>query len=257
MSEETRARIRKDVLRTDRSDPFYSHEAKNHGPSCSDDDEDIECHPHLHALYQILLQYVSDHATVDYVQGMHDLASPILVTMEGDAAAAYAVFAQIMDQHHQVSYFEEGGQWTAKQLALLSQMLSIADPHLHDRLGFTADNAALFIAYRWLLLLFKREVGLQNAPLFLETIVAAPTERYELFIALAMLVTYREELLSFGHRFDLTLQFYAAKAGHHDQCQLLSLADQWHQHFSQAPSLRHDPRFAPLRELKETTPPPL
>lgn len=250
VSEGTRTHILKDVHRTDRNDPFYSGDVDPDVERDRDEDESIESNPRLHSLYQILVQYASGHAQVGYVQGMHDIASPVLVTMEGDAAAAYAIFARIMDDHHQASYFEEGGQWTARQLALLSDMLAVADPYLHDRLAFTADNAALFIAYRWLLLLFKREVGLRDAPLFLETIVAAPTERYELFIALAMLLAYRDELLSFGHRFDLTLQFYVSQAGRHDTRLLLSLADQWHQHFSQTASLRHDPRFAPLSRPK-------
>lgn len=268
VSEETKTRILKDVLRTDRTDPFYlaaeagndpdhdsnhehEHDIASHGHDNEEDECVIERNLHLRALYQMLLWYASEHAQVDYVQGMHDIASPILMTMKGDARAAYAIFTRIMDKHHQVFYFEEGSQWTSNQLALLSEMLAVADPHLHDRLAFTADNAALFIAYRWLLLLFKREVGLRDAPLLLETIVAAPTERYELFIALAMLLAYRDKVLSFGHRFDQTLQFYATRAGNHDTPRLLSLADQWHQYFFQTASLRHDPRFAPLRRLKE------
>lgn len=264
VNDETQARILKDVLRTDRTDPFYlslegeaeegpdrEHDVIGHDYDGADDEDAVKRNAHLHALYKVLLWYAGEHQQVDYVQGMHDIASPILVTMRGDARAAHTIFTRVMDDHHQVFYFEEGSQWTSSQLALLSEMLAVADPHLHDRLAFTSDNAALFIAYRWLLLLFKREVGLRNAPLLLETIIAAPTERYELFIALAMLLAYRDELLSFGHRFDQTLQFYATQAGNHDTQRLLTLADQWHQYFLHTAPLRHDPRFAPVRRPRE------
>lgn len=85
-------------------------------------------------------------------------------------------------------------------------MLQVTDPLLRDCFQFAPDNSEFFFAYRWLLLLFKREFGFHAFPRILEVILCAPGEHYELFIALALILTYKEELLHIGHRFDLTLQ---------------------------------------------------
>ena len=85
-------------------------------------------------------------------------------------------------------------------------MLLEVDPLLRDCLQFARDNSEFFFAYRWLLLLFKREVGFDAFPRLLEALLCAPSQHYELFLALALIVSHRQELLLIGHRFDLTLQ---------------------------------------------------
>lgn len=95
--------------------------------------------------------------------------------------------------------------FVTKQLRLLGDMLEYADPLLADRLSFAKDNSQMFFVYRWLLLLFKREVGFYQFPSVLETIMCAPCPSYELYIALALILTYREDLLYVGDRFDQTL----------------------------------------------------
>lgn len=134
---------------------------------------------------------------------MNDLCSPILFVLQ-DEGAALSAFSAVMERH--ALYFVEGGDHTRSQLETLLAMLKIVDPHLHDRVTFSRESRHLFICYRWLLLLFKREVGFGHFPLILETIYSAPTRSYELFIALALLELYREQLLSIAPHFDLTLQ---------------------------------------------------
>lgn len=228
--------IQKDVFRTDRSEPFYY-------PDIQSLTEDVQ-RPHLGLLCNVLTTFAMDHPTLSYVQGMNDIASPILPIME-DFTSCYKVFSQIMERHGR--YFAAQDNHTGEQLKLLNDMLKVTDPQLHDRLEFASrGDAPLLFAYRWLLLLFKREVGFSHFPRILETIFAAPILDYELFIALALLLLYREEILYLGYRFDLVLQFYSERAGTHNVDKLLDLADQLHQYFSRTSFIRLDPRFVHL-----------
>lgn len=233
---ETVQRIDKDVHRTDRGVAFYY-------PDIGDLQSDLE-RPHLASLRRILVAYAFKHAEVDYVQGMNDIAAPILSVMGGAEVETYRIFERIMQQQH--LYFTQDGEHTKRQLAILFGMLQVADPLLHDRLGLSAYHGQLFIAYRWLLLLFKREVGFEHFPLVLETIYAAPTSSYELFVALALMLLYRHEIMEIGHHFDKLLQFYSQLAGRHDVGRLLVLADQLHQYFCSNPIIRNDPRFTDI-----------
>lgn len=193
--DDTKHRIRKDVFRTDRIIDFYH-------PVIGDLEIDLELSS-LKSLYRILLVYTAEHPEIDYVQGMNDIASPILYVMKDDESDAYQVFKAVMKRQRE--YFTEHGHHMQSQLAITLEMLRVTDPIVTDRLGFSQDNTQLFICYRWLLLLFKREFGFYQFPLALETIYSCPTASYELFIALALMLTYREDLLKYGHRFDQTL----------------------------------------------------
>lgn len=134
---------------------------------------------------------------------MNDICSPLLLVMQSEDEAL-AVFTAVMEK--QSLYFGKGSDHTRQQLEMLLAMLQVVDPRLHDQITFSPESRNLFVCYRWLLLLFKREVGFHQFPLVLETIYAAPLDSYELFIALALLEMHREHLLLIGHRFDLTLQ---------------------------------------------------
>ena len=226
------SRIEKDVVRTDRTVDYYH-------PDITTPEEDL-CRSGLAALRRILTVYAAEFPEVSYVQGMNDIASSILYALR-DESLAYQVFRAVMNR--QKEYFSEHGDHTRRQLTTLTAMLQVADPLLHDRLGFNQENAQLFFCYRWLLLLFKREFGITHFPLILETIFASPTQSYELFIALALLLAYRGELLQFGSHFDQTLQFYSERAGTHNVDAILDLADSLHQLFTLSSPIRADPRL--------------
>ncbi|KAI9575521.1 hypothetical protein GQX74_014230 [Glossina fuscipes] len=74
--------VKKDVLRTDHLHPFYA---------SNDDDQNIA------SLFNILTTYALNHPSVSYCQGMSDIASPLLVTMN-DEAQAYICFWAIMSR---------------------------------------------------------------------------------------------------------------------------------------------------------------
>ena len=72
--------VKKDVLRTDRTHPFYAG---------SDDSGNVL------SLFNLLVTYALTHPDVSYCQGMSDIASPILV-VQNDEAHAYLCFCGAM-----------------------------------------------------------------------------------------------------------------------------------------------------------------
>ena len=95
-AQENLFRIQKDVIRTDRSHPYYS----NSNPSDSTQlGEVIQANPGLQRLCDILMTYTTTfpHREDCFVQGMADLASIILITIQ-DEVGAFWCFAAMMDK---------------------------------------------------------------------------------------------------------------------------------------------------------------
>ncbi|NXX46819.1 TBC25 protein, partial [Tricholaema leucomelas] len=67
------AAVRKDVVRTDRTHPYFL------GPD--------EGHPHLQALQDLLITFALGHPRLSYCQGMSDVASPLLAVLDDEAQA--------------------------------------------------------------------------------------------------------------------------------------------------------------------------
>lgn len=141
--------VKKDVLRTDRLHPFYAG---------SDDNQNIA------ALFNILTTYALNHPSVSYCQGMSDIASPLLVTMN-DEAQAYICFCAIMSRVR--GNFMLDGIAMTKKFAHLTEALSFYDPEFWDYLKIQQADDLLF-CYRWLLLELKREFPFEDALRMLE-----------------------------------------------------------------------------------------
>ncbi|NXF84375.1 TBC25 protein, partial [Sclerurus mexicanus] len=71
------AAVRKDVVRTDRTHPYFG------GPE--------EGHPHLLALQDLLTTFALGHPHLSYCQGMSDVAAPLLAVLD-DEAQTYLCF---------------------------------------------------------------------------------------------------------------------------------------------------------------------
>jgi len=70
----------RDVIRCDRTHPYYKGETES-----------------LEKLRSLLLTYMMYDFDTGYVQGMSDLASPLLYVAEGDVGKAFWFFANVMD----------------------------------------------------------------------------------------------------------------------------------------------------------------
>lgn len=141
--------VKKDVLRTDRLHPFYAG---------SDDNQNIA------SLFNILTTYALNHPSVSYCQGMSDIASPLLVTMN-DEAQAYICFCAIMSRVR--GNFMLDGIAMTQKFAHLTEALSYYDSEFWDYLKAQQADDLLF-CYRWLLLELKREFPFEDALRMLE-----------------------------------------------------------------------------------------
>lgn len=141
--------VKKDVLRTDRLHPFYAG---------SDDNQNIA------SLFNILTTYALNHPSVSYCQGMSDIASPLLVTMN-DEAQAYICFCAIMSRV-KVNFMLDGIAMTQK-FTHLTEALNFYDPEFYEYLKLQQADDLLF-CYRWLLLELKREFPFEDALRMLE-----------------------------------------------------------------------------------------
>lgn len=141
--------VKKDVLRTDRHHYFYAG---------SDENQNIV------SLFNILTTYALNHPSVSYCQGMSDLASPLLVTMDNEAHA-YICFCSLM-RRLSPNFLLDGVAMT-QRFQHLSDGLLHYDPTFYAYLkAHQADD--LLFCYRWLLLEMKREFAFEDALRMLE-----------------------------------------------------------------------------------------
>ncbi|CAF1449603.1 unnamed protein product, partial [Adineta steineri] len=152
--------IQKDVKRTDRSVKFF------------DDKENLSCQK----LLNILMTYSIYHPEPGYVQGMNDMAAPILYVIR-DEALAYACFCALM--RYMSPLFHRNGIAMNRRLDLLRKTVQAIDNELWTKIE-QCDIGNLMFAYRWLLLDCKREFPFKDIFRVLETLWASlPIDRFE------------------------------------------------------------------------------
>ncbi|XP_072934410.1 small G protein signaling modulator 2-like [Epargyreus clarus] len=197
-------RIEKDVQRCDRNYPFFTDE-------------------NLDKLRNIMCTYVWEHLETGYMQGMCDLAAPLLVTLR-DEAAAHALFARLMARAK--DNFPSGQAMDA-HFADMRSLIQILDCELYELMHAHGDYTHFYFCYRWFLLDFKRELLYQDVFSAWELIWAAryvASEHMVLFIALALLETYRDVILANTMDFTDIIKFFNEMAERHDAAAVLSLA---------------------------------
>lgn len=143
--------IQKDVLRTDRTHPYFNVK---------------EDHPNVVSLFNILTTFAFNHPEISYCQGMSDLASPLLVVLE-DEVLAYLCFCKVMERLR--NNFLLKGKALMEKFSQLQLLLLLADKPLHDHVQ-TIDGGNLYFCYRMLLLELKREFPFEDAINVMETI---------------------------------------------------------------------------------------
>lgn len=110
-----------------------------------------------------------NHPKVSYCQGMSDLASPLLVTMN-DEAHAYICFCALM-QRLATNFMIDGIAMTQK-FTHLAEGLMYYDPEFYNYLKVHQADDLLF-CYRWLLLEMKREFAFDDSLRMLEVLWAS------------------------------------------------------------------------------------
>ncbi|XVF48060.1 hypothetical protein PTKIN_Ptkin03bG0160300 [Pterospermum kingtungense] len=133
---ERKGLIDKDVVRTDRSLPFY----------------DGDDNPNVNLLHDILLTYSFYNFDLGYCQGMSDLLSPILFVLE-DESESFWCFVELMERLGPNFNRDQNGMHS--QLFALSKLVELLDSPLHN---YFKQNDCLnyFFCFRWILIQFKR-----------------------------------------------------------------------------------------------------
>lgn len=135
---ERKSLIERDVIRCDRLHPFYAEQPQ-----------------HLETLTSLLMTYMMYDFDIGYVQGMSDLAGPILFMYNGDLVKSFWIFVEVMKLVRR--NFELTQKTIHFQLNCLHELVKTTDPvfaqYLEDH-----ESSNCFFAFRAIVCLFKREL---------------------------------------------------------------------------------------------------
>ncbi|XP_077021629.1 small G protein signaling modulator 2 isoform X2 [Tamandua tetradactyla] len=179
--------------------------------------------PNLERLRDIMCSYVWEHLDMGYVQGMCDLLAPLLVILDNDQLA-YSCFSHLMRRMSQ--NFPSGGTMDT-HFANMRSLIQILDSELFELMHQNGDYTHFYFCYRWFLLDFKRELLYEDVFAVWEVIWAArhiSSEHFVLFIALALVETYREIIRDNNMDFTDIIKFFNERAEHHDAQEILRIA---------------------------------
>ncbi|KAL9326192.1 hypothetical protein ACSQ67_006837 [Phaseolus vulgaris] len=194
---ERKGLIEKDVVRTDRSLPFYE----------GDDN------PNVNILRDILLTYSFYNFDLGYCQGMSDLLSPILFVMD-DESEAFWCFVALMERLGPNFNRDQNGMHS--QLFALSKLVELLDSPLHNYFK-QRDCLNYFFCFRWILIQFKREFEYEKTMRLWEVLwTHYPSEHLHLYLCVAILKRYRGKIVGEGMDFDTLLKFINELSGHID-----------------------------------------
>ncbi|XP_020589006.1 TBC1 domain family member 15 [Phalaenopsis equestris] len=185
---ERRGLIDKDVVRTDRSVPYFE----------GDDN------PNVRVLHDILLTYSFYNFDLGYCQGMSDLLSPILYVMR-DESEAFWSFVALMDRLGPNFNRDQSGMHS--QLFALSKLVELLDHSLHNYFR-QADCLNYFFCFRWILIQFKREFEYEKVMRLWEVLwTHYPSEHLHLYLCVAILKSHKKKIMEEQMDFDTLLKF--------------------------------------------------
>ncbi|XP_044261226.1 small G protein signaling modulator 2-like [Tribolium madens] len=197
-------RIEKDVQRCDRNYWYFTVD-------------------NLEKLRNVMCTYVWEHLDIGYMQGMCDLVAPLLVVFN-DESLTYACFCHLMER--MVENFPNGNAMDC-HFANMRSLIQILDSEMYELMHSHGDYTHFYFCYRWFLLDFKRELVYSDVYATWEVIWAAQhvaSSHFVLFLALALLETYRDIILSNCMDFTDIIKFFNEMAERHNASAVLSLA---------------------------------
>ncbi|KAL8338007.1 hypothetical protein RB598_006745 [Gaeumannomyces tritici] len=200
---EQRARIEKDVHRTDRNVSIFAGENQPH-PDPDSPFAATGTNVHLEQLKDLLLTYNEYNRELGYVQGMSDLLAPIYAVVQDDAVAFWC-FQHFMDRMERNFLRDQSGM--RAQLLALDHLVQFMDPKLYAHLR-SADSTNFFFFFRMLLVWYKREFAWDDVLRLWEVLwTDRLTSSFHLFFALALLEKHRDVMMNHLKHFDEVLKY--------------------------------------------------
>ncbi|KAI9885469.1 MAG: hypothetical protein M1823_002737 [Watsoniomyces obsoletus] len=200
---EQRARIEKDVHRTDRQVSLFAGEDTPH-PDPDSPFSGVGTNVHLEQMKDMLLTYNEYNRDLGYVQGMSDLLAPIYAVMQDDALAFWG-FVGFMQRMERNFLRDQSGM--RSQLLTLDHLVQLMDPNLYLHLQ-KADSTNFFFFFRMLLVWFKREFEWADVLRLWETLwTDLYSSQFHLFVALAILEKHRGVIMDHLLHFDEVLKY--------------------------------------------------
>jgi hypothetical protein len=148
---------------------------------------------------------------------MSDLLSPIYEVFdcnEGDAYWGLVGVMKIMEAN-----FLRDQSGMRRHLSTLQQLIGLMDPELYAHLGeypalFSSnpsektESLNLFFCFRWILISFKREFAFEKIIKLWEVLwTNYYSDRFVLFVALAVLQSHRDVIIRYLAEFDEVLKY--------------------------------------------------
>uniref|UniRef100_A0A0K0ES82 Rab-GAP TBC domain-containing protein n=1 Tax=Strongyloides stercoralis TaxID=6248 RepID=A0A0K0ES82_STRER len=180
---EHRNLIEKDVIRTDRSHPFFQNGK----------------YDYLQLMTDILTTSVIYNFDLGYVQGMSDYLAVLLVIME-DEVDTFWCFVGLMERVHK--NFDMDQIYIRNKLTQLRDLLMIINPKFVRYLE-SHESGHMFFCFRWVLVEFKREFSFKEIMRLWEVLwTDVPCENFLLLFCLAVLD--RQANIIMNNNFGLT-----------------------------------------------------
>ncbi|XP_022658478.1 TBC1 domain family member 16-like isoform X2 [Varroa destructor] len=190
--------VEKDVVRTDRSNPFYAGE----------DNVNVS------KMKEILLNYAVHNPQIGYAQGMSDLLAPILFEIR-DEAETFWCFAGLMQRTSFVSCPTDTDM--DNNLNYLRELLKLFCPSFYRHLSQHLDALELLFVHRWVLLCFKREFLPAQSLLIWEACWSQwLTAHFHLFVCVAIISVYGQDAVTQNMSLDEMLLHFSSLAMHMD-----------------------------------------
>ncbi|XP_073945112.1 TBC1 domain family member 16-like [Choristoneura fumiferana] len=190
--------IEKDVVRTDRGNPFFAGE-NNYN---------------IEIMKNVLLNYAVYNPVLGYTQGMSDLLAPVLCEIKCEAEAFWC-FVGLMQRAIFVCTPTDNDMDI--NLSYLRELIRIMLPHFYKHLEKHVDAMELLFCHRWILLCFKREFTEAVALRMWEACWANyQTDYFHLFLCLAIVAVYADDVIAQDLNTDEMLLHFSSLAMYMD-----------------------------------------
>eukprot|EP00741_Cyanophora_paradoxa_P003819 tig00000718_g3713.t1 len=143
--------------------------------------------------------------------------APLLTCAAGRAG-------RLLDGRGMASNFTKDQAAMQAQLLELSSIVRTVDPALHEHLSMNGCGN-FFFAFRWVLIIFKREFEMHQVLRLWEMAWSSELPRLPLYLAAALIVQARERIVKGRMEFDEVLKFANSLAGQLDVDECITAAE--------------------------------